>query len=93
VQRIVARILEKHEYRVLKAADADEALATLAAEGAELILTDLVMPKISGVELASRPGRSGQGSRRGSLPVIPRRDPGSRCGARVGFHPNRRPQG
>jgi len=41
-------------YRVVSTGSADEALARLAAEEVDLVLTDIVMPGTSGIELARR---------------------------------------
>lgn len=51
--RLAERILKMHGYRVLTAADAEQALAVAAARGAEIdvVLTDVVLPHISGPAL------------------------------------------
>jgi CheY-like chemotaxis protein len=56
VRRLLTHILEKRGYRVLSAANAEEALRILAAEGdsIDLLLTDMVMPGMSGRELGDR---------------------------------------
>ena len=54
VRKFIVCALESQGYRVLEAADANEALALLEREDAALLLTDLVMPRMSGSELAAR---------------------------------------
>ncbi len=44
-------LLEEAGYAAIAAAGADRALARLAEEGADLVLTDLVMPGRSGLDL------------------------------------------
>lgn len=53
--RLSIRIaLEAAGYEVLEAADGREALATLDNEAVDLIITDLWMPNLDGVELLKR---------------------------------------
>lgn len=56
VRRVAKRILRNAGYRVQTAAHGEEALALSqeAAKGFDLLLTDLVMPRMSGLELAER---------------------------------------
>jgi hypothetical protein len=54
VRRFVAMILAGYGYRVVQAQDAAEALRVGAGQPVDLLLTDVVMPKMSGVELARR---------------------------------------
>ncbi len=53
VRRAGRRILEKHGYRVLQAADGAEALQLLRERGSEiaLVVSDVVMPRMGGREL------------------------------------------
>ncbi len=53
VRRAGRRILEKHGYRVMQAADGAEAMALLRERGAEiaLVVSDVVMPRMGGREL------------------------------------------
>ena len=49
-------MLEGNGYEVLTAEDADEAARLCRARGVDLLLTDVVMPDVSGSELAERLG-------------------------------------
>ena len=51
---LVVDILEGREYRLLEAADAEEALTILSHERVDLVLTDQQMPGIDGLELTRR---------------------------------------
>jgi len=57
VRQITARILRQHGYLVLEAASGAEALAIAADHHFDVLLTDLVMPQVSGPELAQRIGQ------------------------------------
>jgi CheY-like chemotaxis protein len=52
----VRRLLERHGYRVLEAANGLDALELITARGDEinLVLSDMVMPGMGGTELAGR---------------------------------------
>lgn len=52
VRQAFARLLERQGYRVLTAEDGREAVGVLAHEHIDLVVTDLMMPEMSGVELA-----------------------------------------
>jgi CheY-like chemotaxis protein len=54
VLAVTARILRQHGYRTLEAASFEEALAIAADHDFQLLLTDSVMPKMSGATLAER---------------------------------------
>jgi signal transduction histidine kinase/ActR/RegA family two-component response regulator len=56
VRRYVATVLGDGGYHVLVASDAAEALRIAARHQVDLVLTDVVMPKMSGPELAERLG-------------------------------------
>ncbi|HEU4409935.1 MAG TPA: response regulator [Polyangiaceae bacterium] len=51
---VLALLLEAEGYRVLTASDGAEALARLLAEGADLVITDYMMPRMTGDELCRR---------------------------------------
>jgi len=54
VRSITARLLRQMGYEVIEAADGSEALAAFAREGIDLLVTDVVLPGLSGPELAAR---------------------------------------
>ncbi len=54
VRAMVAHVLEREGYRVLKAADGMTALALYEAEKPDLVVLDIAMPHMSGMEVASR---------------------------------------
>jgi PAS domain S-box-containing protein len=54
VRRLTARILSGGGYEVIEAAEPYEALALCEDEDVDLLLTDLIMPGMSGKELADR---------------------------------------
>ena len=51
---LVAYLLEDEGYRVLRASDGAEALACAQREDPDLIVTDIMMPRLTGVELVAR---------------------------------------
>jgi CheY-like chemotaxis protein len=53
VRRVAARALARHGYRVVEAADAAAAIAVAGSEPVALLLTDVVMPGMSGSALAA----------------------------------------
>jgi CheY-like chemotaxis protein len=52
VRNLARRILERAGYRVLVAENGEAALAAAKAEHVDLLLTDMVMPKMNGAEVA-----------------------------------------
>jgi DNA-binding NtrC family response regulator len=54
VRRYAAAALRAYGYQVIQAANADEALLVCERESVDLVLTDVVMPSVSGRELADR---------------------------------------
>jgi DNA-binding NtrC family response regulator len=54
VRNIARSILERLGYRVIACADARDAIAAIDIETIDLLLTDVVMPGMSGRELAMR---------------------------------------
>ncbi len=54
VRRLLSRGLELGNYRVIEAAGGQEAIAIVEQEPVDLVLTDIAMPVMSGVELANR---------------------------------------
>ena len=51
---LLATLLEDEHYRVLRAYDGEQALQAAQREHPQLIITDIMMPRMSGTELASR---------------------------------------
>jgi CheY-like chemotaxis protein len=49
VRRLILRILKPTRHTLLEAQDGDEAIALLKRHDADLIITDLVMPKKEGI--------------------------------------------
>jgi len=54
IRKMVCAMLSQHGYACLEASDGREALRTLAYEPVHLVLTDVLMPGMGGVELAMR---------------------------------------
>jgi len=50
---LLATLLEDEHYRVLRAYDGEQALQAAQRENPQLIITDIMMPRMSGTELAS----------------------------------------
>jgi two-component system, NtrC family, response regulator AtoC len=51
LRKVLAAMLRKEGYDVAVAADGEQALADLEKNGADVVVTDLVMPKVGGMEL------------------------------------------
>lgn len=51
VRKLIAMSLSEAGYEVLEAGDGEEGVQVLAEQGADLIITDLNMPKASGIDL------------------------------------------
>ena len=62
---VAARILRRNGYQVIEATTAREALDLLDVSQCDLLLTDVIMPQMSGRELADEVHR-----RRPGLPVL-----------------------
>jgi type IV pilus assembly protein PilB len=54
VIKVLVNILESENYRILTAADGREALETARRERPDLIITDLAMPRMNGIELVTQ---------------------------------------
>jgi DNA-binding response OmpR family regulator len=54
VQRLLAYPLEREGFRVLQARDGEEALERFAEEQVDLVVLDLMLPKLDGLEVCKR---------------------------------------
>jgi DNA-binding response OmpR family regulator len=54
VQKLLAYPLERDGFRVLQARDGEEALERFAAEDVDLVVLDLMLPKLDGLEVCKR---------------------------------------
>lgn len=54
VLKVLANILESENYRVVTAADGEKALEEARRERPDLIITDLAMPRMNGIELVNQ---------------------------------------
>jgi DNA-binding response OmpR family regulator len=54
VQQLLAYPLEREGFRVLQARDGEEALQRFAAEHVDLVVLDLMLPKLDGLEVCKR---------------------------------------
>jgi two-component system cell cycle response regulator CpdR len=63
LRRFLAKALERAGYEVVACADGDEAVIALAQGPYDLILTDIVMPGIDGIEVARQAAAREPGQR------------------------------
>jgi nitrogen regulation protein NR(I) len=54
LRKVLAAILRKDGYEVAAAEDGEQALAEFEKNGADVIITDLVMPKLGGMDILTR---------------------------------------
>jgi DNA-binding response OmpR family regulator len=54
IQKLLAYPLERDGFRVLQARDGEEALERFAAERVDLVVLDLMLPKLDGLEVCKR---------------------------------------
>jgi len=54
VQKLLAYPLEREGFRVLQARDGEEALATFRGERVDLVVLDVMLPKLDGLEVCKR---------------------------------------
>ena len=54
VQKLLAYPLEREGFRVLQARDGEEALRRFAAEDVDLVVLDIMLPKLDGLEVCKR---------------------------------------
>jgi DNA-binding response OmpR family regulator len=54
VQKLLAYPLEREGFRVLQARDGEEALQRFASEHVDLVVLDLMLPKVDGLEVCKR---------------------------------------
>src|SRR2546430_17670163 len=54
IQKLLAFPLEREGYRVLQARDGEEALNRFASEHVDLVVLDIMLPKLDGLEVCKR---------------------------------------
>jgi two-component system, OmpR family, response regulator len=54
IQKLLAYPLEREGFRVLQARDGEEALACFASERVDLVVLDVMLPKLDGLEVCKR---------------------------------------
>ncbi len=54
LRKVLAAMLRKDGYEVTAAQDGEQALAEFEKNGADVVITDLVMPKLGGMDLLNR---------------------------------------
>jgi DNA-binding response OmpR family regulator len=54
IQKLLAYPLEREGYRVLQARDGEEALQRFASERVDLVVLDIMLPKLDGLEVCKR---------------------------------------
>jgi two-component system, OmpR family, response regulator len=54
IQKLLAYPLEREGFRVLQARDGEEALARFASERVDLVVLDVMLPKLDGLEVCKR---------------------------------------
>ena len=54
VQKLLAYPLESDGYRVIPARDGEEALSRFAAEKVDLVVLDIMLPRLDGLEVCKR---------------------------------------
>jgi DNA-binding response OmpR family regulator len=64
IQRLLTYPLERDGYRVVPARDGEEALARFAEQAVDLVVLDLMLPKLDGIEVCKRLRLTG------SVPII-----------------------
>jgi CheY-like chemotaxis protein len=65
--RLIEMILKSDNYLLLKARDGEEALAIAAIDHPDLVLMDIRLPRLSGLEVARRLRKNGK---LGHIPII-----------------------
>src|SRR5512142_614647 len=54
IRRVLAAMLKREGYEATTAADGEQAMAVLAKTPVDVVVTDLVMPRLGGIELLKR---------------------------------------
>ena len=65
IRSVTARVLQEEGYAILEASDGLEALMVMGREIPSLVVTDIIMPRLTGVQLVERISVSHPG-----LPVV-----------------------
>ena len=65
IQKLLAYPLEREGYRVLQARDGEEALERFASERVDLVVLDIMLPKLDGLEVCKRLRANGS-----TVPII-----------------------
>src|SRR6202171_4229034 len=82
IQKMVGGFLERKGYQVRKASDGIEALQLVHEKVPDLVITDVRMPELNGIELASRLRGN---HRTAGVPILMFSDMGESRDALVGY--------
>jgi CheY-like chemotaxis protein len=63
MRQLVRRMLERATHTVLEAEDGEAGLSVLQRQGPDLVITDLIMPKMEGIETIQQIKRSSPGTK------------------------------
>jgi CheY-like chemotaxis protein len=63
MRQLVRRMLERAAHSVVEAEDGEAGLSVIERQGPDLVITDLIMPKMEGIETIQRIKRSRPGTK------------------------------